>query len=61
MSRRRFNFAQRFVVVVGVGIALSFVGRWVTSLGSQLTMTGWTGYAPLSPTSVSPFVGGLRP
>jgi hypothetical protein len=60
MIRRRFNFAQRVVVVIGLGVALYLFGSWVTNLGSHLP-TGWAAFAPLSGASLTPFVGGLHP
>jgi hypothetical protein len=41
----RFNRGQRIVAVVGLGVALWFVGEYVTSLGNPL---GVIAYAPLS-------------
>jgi len=62
MQRRRFNMAQRLVVVFGLGAAFYLIGGWVTSLNSA---TGWVGYAPLSTGSFTygsaPFLGGFHP
>jgi hypothetical protein len=41
----RFNRGQRIVAVVGLGVALWFVGEYVTTLGNPL---GVIAYAPLS-------------
>jgi hypothetical protein len=59
MSPSRLNLSQRVVLVVGSGVAVYFLGAWITSLGSHL-ITGWTGYAPLSSAFV-PYQGGLHP
>jgi heme/copper-type cytochrome/quinol oxidase subunit 1 len=40
----RLNMAQRFVVVVALGLALGIVASYLTSL----RRTGWYAYAPLS-------------
>ncbi len=45
MAHRKFNFAQRLVVVLGLGAVLYLIGSWATSLDS---FYGWVGYAPLS-------------
>jgi hypothetical protein len=62
MQRRRFNMAQRLVVVFGLGAVFYLIGGWVTSLDSAF---GWVGYAPLSTGSstfrTSSFVGGFHP
>jgi hypothetical protein len=47
--------AQRVVVVIGLGLALSAVGSYLVSLGSGLP-SGWTGYAPLQ-VQVVPGIG----
>jgi heme/copper-type cytochrome/quinol oxidase subunit 1 len=56
----RLGFSRRVVVIVGLGVALLFIGAYVTSLGGTVYATGWTGYAPLS---VAPLraPGGLHP
>lgn len=36
MLLRRLNRAQRGVLVVALGLALFFLGNWVTSLGTHL-------------------------
>ncbi|HEY5265190.1 MAG TPA: hypothetical protein VIJ40_00085 [Acidimicrobiales bacterium] len=59
MKRPRFNFAQRVVMVVGLGILFFFLGSWVTNLGSR-SFTGWTGYAPLQSTSLIARYGGFH-
>ena len=68
MRHRRFNFAQRLVVVSGLGAVFYLIGIWGTSIDS---LSGWVGYAPLgsatygSATSsafeTSTFFGGLHP
>ena len=64
MPRRRLNFAQRIVVVVGLGAVFYLVGGWATSLDS---FSGCVGYAPLqvntatSTYETAPFLGGLHP
>jgi hypothetical protein len=45
--RRRLNFSQRIIAVIGLGGGLFVLGNWLTTLGSQLPR-GWVGYAPLS-------------
>ena len=57
MRVRSLNFAQKVVVVAGLGFAFVAFGQWVTTRGS---LTGWTGYAPLSGASFSQ-LGGLHP
>lgn len=44
MSLRKLNTHQRFILVVGLAIALYWIGRWIIVGGS----TGWIAYAPLS-------------
>jgi hypothetical protein len=44
MPVSRFNRGQRVVAVVGLGVALWLIGRYVTTLGGL----GWVAYAPLS-------------
>jgi hypothetical protein len=41
----RLNRGQRIVAVVGLGVALFFVGVYLSELGSYF---GWIAYAPLS-------------
>jgi heme/copper-type cytochrome/quinol oxidase subunit 1 len=41
-----FNVRQRVVIVIGLGVGLSFVGGWLTTRGGG--GTGWIAYAPLS-------------
>ncbi|MGA2210067.1 MAG: hypothetical protein ABSH30_10565 [Acidimicrobiales bacterium] len=58
-SRKRFNRAQRVVVVIALGVVLDLLGGWLTSLGSY---TGWVGYAPLAATNDLAYAGsGLHP
>jgi len=58
---RRMNRGQRVVVVVGLGVALYFLGGWVTTRGTPLQF-GWVAYAPLSNTYNTPVgLGGLHP
>ncbi|HEY5103423.1 MAG TPA: hypothetical protein VII65_00105 [Acidimicrobiales bacterium] len=59
MKPLRFNFAQRVVLVVGLGILFFFFGSWVTNFGSH-SFTGWVGYAPLNNTSMIARFGGLH-
>ncbi len=42
------NRFQQVVVVIGLGLALFYVGAYVTSLGEPATAFGWVAYAPLS-------------
>jgi hypothetical protein len=49
-SVSRLNRAQRIVAVIGLGVALWFVGGYVTTLGNPFGVTGWIAYAPLSNT-----------
>ncbi len=59
--RRRLNKGQRIVIVVGLGLALYFVGGWVTTRGTGAQF-GWVAYAPLSTTYNTPDgPGGLHP
>jgi hypothetical protein len=46
MTPLRLGFAQRLVIVVGIGAALIAVGDFITGLGGGFP-SGWTGYAPL--------------
>lgn len=46
------------MLVVALGIALGFLGSYVTALGSH--PYGWTGYAPLTQVPY-PFESGLHP
>jgi hypothetical protein len=46
----RLNRGQRIVAVFGLGIALWFVGGYVTTLGNPFGVTGWIAYAPLTNT-----------
>jgi hypothetical protein len=58
--RRHLNFPQRIVVVIGLALALSVAGEWLTALGTRANF-GWVAYAPLSNSvSVGDF-GGLHP
>lgn len=41
-----FNFAQRVVLVIGLGVGLFFFGGWVTTL--EEVRPGWVAYAPLT-------------
>ena len=59
MKRFRLNFAQRVVIVVGLGILFFLFGTWVTQLGSH-SFTGWTAYAPLNDFSMISRYGGLH-
>jgi hypothetical protein len=36
------------VLVVGLGLALTVLGGYITSLGSPAAQFGWFGYAPLT-------------
>ena len=45
MRLRDWNLRQRIVVVIGLGLVLLFLGRWITTRGR---FTGWVAYAPLS-------------
>ncbi|NNN09321.1 MAG: hypothetical protein HKL85_09040 [Acidimicrobiaceae bacterium] len=60
MKRRRFNLAQRVVVVFGLGAVLYLIGGWATSINS---FSGWVGYAPLRQGSAAfattTFIGGF--
>lgn len=70
MQHRKFNFAQRLVVVFGLGAVFYLIGGWATSLDS---FSGWVGYAPLRTGSAtygtatssmfetSSFFGGFHP
>jgi len=61
MKRVSLNPAQRVVIVVGAGVALYVFGAWAMTWGTR-GFTGWTGYAPLSNTATSTFLGtGLHP
>jgi heme/copper-type cytochrome/quinol oxidase subunit 1 len=44
VSLRKLNTHQRLILVVGLAIALYWIGRWIIVGGS----TGWIAYAPLS-------------
>jgi hypothetical protein len=41
----RLNQGQRIVAIVGLGVALFFVGVYLSELA---TFNGWTAYAPLT-------------
>ncbi|NNN09570.1 MAG: hypothetical protein HKL85_10315 [Acidimicrobiaceae bacterium] len=60
MQRRRFNRAQRVVVVFGLGAVLYLIGGWATSIDS---FSGWVGYAPLrqgcAAFETTTFIGGF--
>lgn len=60
MRLRRLNFAQRIVVVVGLGIILLFLGSWLMSLGNH-SPYGWVAYAPASGSVNFTTEGGLHP
>jgi heme/copper-type cytochrome/quinol oxidase subunit 1 len=60
MHRFRLIFAQRLILVIGLGVALFFVGCWATSLGAKENF-GWVAYAPLSKSAFFPPIGGLHP
>ncbi len=55
----RLSLGQRVVLVIGLAAALVVIAGFITTAG---TVTGWTGYAPLS-MSNQPFLvpGGLPP
>jgi hypothetical protein len=57
MLRYRLNRAQRIVIVVALGLALYFVGAWLTGLGSHLPYGSVT-YTNLNSGII---VGGLHP
>ncbi|MGA3146967.1 MAG: hypothetical protein ABSF33_05760 [Acidimicrobiales bacterium] len=48
MPSHRLNTGQRIVILIGLGVALSFFGDWATTRGQ--TASGWVAYAPLSRT-----------
>jgi hypothetical protein len=46
--RLRLTNAQRFVLVVGLGVVAAALGSYITSLGNGFgSQFGWFGYAPL--------------
>ena len=45
MLKNRF---QQVVAVIGIGLALWYLGEYITSLGLPATAFGWVAYAPLS-------------
>jgi len=47
MRRIRLSMAQRIVIVVALGLGLAVLGVFLTRLGRPLS--GWYGYAPLTP------------
>ncbi len=51
------NLPQRIVLVVALAGSLGLLGEWVTGGGSSLS--GWTGYAPVS--VYNTYAGGLQP
>ena len=57
----RLSLGQRVVLVIGLAAALVVIAGFITTAGA-VTVTGWTGYAPLS-VSNQPFLvpGGLPP
>ena len=57
MEPRRFNRAQRVVVVIALGFALYVLGTWITSLGTHLPYGSAT-YTNVSSANV---VGGFYP
>src|SRR5271155_5819684 len=44
----RFNRGQRVIAIVAWGIALYFVGQYLTTLGTPFGSFGWVAYAPNS-------------
>jgi hypothetical protein len=58
MHFRRFNLAQRTVLVVGVGIGLYLLGVWLIGVwqGDGVGPSGWVGYAPLTSSGPTPLV-----
>lgn len=61
MKRASLNYSQRMIIVVGVGVALYLFGTWAMTWGTR-GFTGWVGYAPVSNTATSTFLGtGLYP
>jgi heme/copper-type cytochrome/quinol oxidase subunit 1 len=54
MLKRTLNGRQRVVLVIGLGVALYFVGAWIMARGHSF---GWVAYAPLSNTDIGPSVG----
>jgi hypothetical protein len=57
MLRRQLNGAQRVVVVVALGLALFFLGDWVTTLGTHLPY----GSAEFMNINTPDIVGGFHP
>jgi hypothetical protein len=57
MLRRQLNGAQRVVVVVALGLALFFLGDWVTTLGTHLPY----GSAEFTNINTPDIVGGFHP
>ena len=48
------NRFQQVVAVIGLGLALWYVGVFITSLGYPAPLVGWVAYAPLSHTANFP-------
>ena len=44
----RLSLGQRVILVIGLAAVLGLIASFVSAAG---TLTGWTGYAPLSPSS----------
>lgn len=57
MLHRRLNRAQRVVIVVALGLALFFLGDWVTTLGTHLPY----GSAEFTNINTPDTVGGFHP
>jgi heme/copper-type cytochrome/quinol oxidase subunit 1 len=56
MRFRGLSTAQRFVLVIGLGVSLYRAGQWLIEyleFGSRANY-GWTGYAPLQNTGPHP-------
>jgi hypothetical protein len=45
---RRLGFAQRVIILIGLGLAMAALGGYIGTLGSQGGNFGWFGYAPLT-------------
>ncbi len=58
MHFRRFNLAQRTVLVVGMGIGLYLLGVWLIGVwqGDAGVPSGWVAYAPLTSSGTTPLV-----
>jgi heme/copper-type cytochrome/quinol oxidase subunit 1 len=56
---RRLRLPQRIVIIVGLAVALWFVGRYIVA--GRSGSFGWVAYAPLSHATDGPNFGGMAP